>query len=130
VTRVFYPGLTSHPQHELAARQASGFGGMISIIPGDGSLGTGRTVFDRFRLFTRADISPMTMPPRQVPTLLRHGGCELVGDCSGRVKSGFPMTSSPRIIRRAMMTTRLPSRPARGGGAGRVNDTAQSGERR
>jgi hypothetical protein len=25
------------------------------------------------RLFTRADISPMTMPPRQVPTLLHHG---------------------------------------------------------
>jgi hypothetical protein len=40
------------------------------------------------RLFTRADISRMTMPPRQVPTLLRHGGCELVGDWSGRVKSG------------------------------------------
>ncbi len=29
--RVIYPGLPSHPQHELAARQMSGFGGMISI---------------------------------------------------------------------------------------------------
>ena len=53
--RVFYPGLPSHPQHELARRQASGFGGMISFIPGDGSLESGRCVFDRFRLFTRAE---------------------------------------------------------------------------
>jgi cystathionine beta-lyase/cystathionine gamma-synthase len=53
--RVFYPGLPTHPQHELARRQASGFGGMISIIPGDGSLDAGRTVFNRFRLFTRAE---------------------------------------------------------------------------
>ena len=55
VTRVFYPGLPSHPQHELAKRQASGFGGMISFIPGDGSLEAGRRVFDRFQLFTRAE---------------------------------------------------------------------------
>jgi cystathionine gamma-lyase len=55
VSRVFYPGLPDHPQHELAKRQASGFGGMISIIPGDGSLESGRTVFDRFELFTRAE---------------------------------------------------------------------------
>ncbi len=55
VQKVFYPGLESHPQHALAKRQASGFGGMISFIPGDGSLDAGREVFDRFRLFTRAE---------------------------------------------------------------------------
>ncbi len=55
VTSVFYPGLESHPQHELAKRQASGFGGMISFVPGDGSLEAGRRVFDRFKLFTRAE---------------------------------------------------------------------------
>jgi cystathionine beta-lyase/cystathionine gamma-synthase len=31
VTRVYYPGLPSHPQHELAKRQMSGFGGMVSF---------------------------------------------------------------------------------------------------
>ncbi|MBK7366468.1 MAG: cystathionine gamma-synthase [Candidatus Eisenbacteria bacterium] len=55
VSRVFYPGLASHPQHELACRQASGFGGMISFIPGDGSLAAGEKVFNRFKLFTRAE---------------------------------------------------------------------------
>jgi cystathionine gamma-lyase len=55
VSRVFYPGLASHPQHELACRQASGFGGMISFTPGDGSLQAGEKVFNRFKLFTRAE---------------------------------------------------------------------------
>ena len=31
VSRVYYPGLSSHPQHELARRQMRGFGGIISI---------------------------------------------------------------------------------------------------
>ncbi|WP_423246404.1 O-succinylhomoserine sulfhydrylase [Methylococcus sp. ANG] len=31
VERVHYPGLASHPQHELAARQQSGFGGIVSF---------------------------------------------------------------------------------------------------
>jgi cystathionine gamma-synthase len=34
VERVLYPGLASHPQHELAARQMSGFGGMVSFLAG------------------------------------------------------------------------------------------------
>jgi cystathionine gamma-lyase len=55
VSKVFYPGLASHPQHALARRQATGFGGMLSFIPCDGSLEAGRRVFDRFRLFTRAE---------------------------------------------------------------------------
>mgnify|MGYP001819168346 CR=1 FL=1 len=31
VTRVYYPGLVSHPQHELAGRQQSGYGGIVSF---------------------------------------------------------------------------------------------------
>ncbi|MDQ3168551.1 MAG: PLP-dependent aspartate aminotransferase family protein, partial [Acidobacteriota bacterium] len=31
VTRTIYPGLESHPQHELASRQMKGFGGMLSF---------------------------------------------------------------------------------------------------
>ncbi len=32
VDRVYYPGLASHPQHELAMRQMSGYGGMVSFV--------------------------------------------------------------------------------------------------
>ncbi len=35
VKRLYYPGLTSHPQHDLAKRQMSGFGGMVSFDVGD-----------------------------------------------------------------------------------------------
>jgi cystathionine beta-lyase/cystathionine gamma-synthase len=35
VRQVYYPGLPSHPQHELACRQMAGFGGMLSLELGD-----------------------------------------------------------------------------------------------
>src|SRR5262249_21932313 len=31
VRKIYYPGLATHPQHELARRQATGFGGIVSI---------------------------------------------------------------------------------------------------
>ncbi len=34
IEKVYYPGLVSHPQHELAARQQKGFGGMVSFETG------------------------------------------------------------------------------------------------
>jgi cystathionine gamma-lyase/cystathionine beta-lyase/cystathionine gamma-lyase/homocysteine desulfhydrase len=34
VSKVFYPGLENHPQHELAKRQMSGFGSMIAFESG------------------------------------------------------------------------------------------------
>jgi cystathionine beta-lyase/cystathionine gamma-synthase len=37
VDRVYYPGLASHPQHELAKRQMRGFGGMLSFVPSGGT---------------------------------------------------------------------------------------------
>jgi cystathionine gamma-lyase len=50
---VFYPGLPTHPQHELARRQMRGFTGMISIELG--SLERARTVVQRTRLFALAE---------------------------------------------------------------------------
>ncbi len=37
VAEVFYPGLPTHPQHELAKRQMSGFGGIVSFRPKGGA---------------------------------------------------------------------------------------------
>lgn len=53
VERVNYPGLPTHPQHQLAARQMRGFGGMISFVVKGGHAGA-RTVIDRVTLATRA----------------------------------------------------------------------------
>jgi len=54
VERVIYPGLTSHPQHELAMRQASGGGGMITIFL-KGDLSTSRRFLEKVKLFTLAE---------------------------------------------------------------------------
>jgi cystathionine beta-lyase/cystathionine gamma-synthase len=53
VTQVFYPGLASHPDHEIARAQMSGFGGMVTFeVPG-GLDGAAR-VFDRLQVIRRA----------------------------------------------------------------------------
>lgn len=51
--RVFYPGLPSHPQHEIAVRQMRGFGGMLSVETG--SREHADRVVRRMRLFTLAE---------------------------------------------------------------------------
>lgn len=53
VARVLYPGLTSFPGHELAARQMRGFGGILTIeVAGDGA--TTSEVADRLQYFALA----------------------------------------------------------------------------
>lgn len=51
--KVFYPGLASHPQHELAKRQMSGFGGMVSVETG--SKANANTIVTRLKVFTLAE---------------------------------------------------------------------------
>jgi cystathionine gamma-lyase len=54
VQRAIYPGLPSHPQHELARAQMSAFGGMITAIL-HGSLDTTRVFLEHCRLFALAE---------------------------------------------------------------------------
>lgn len=54
VRRVFYPGLESHPQHELALRQQRGFGGMVSFEL-DGGIAEVEQVLRSTRLFALAE---------------------------------------------------------------------------
>jgi cystathionine gamma-lyase len=54
VERVIYPGLKSHPQHELAKRQMHGFGGMITAIVRGGLEGS-RRMLERCRVFALAE---------------------------------------------------------------------------
>jgi len=53
VERVFYPGLESHPQHELARRQMKAFGGMVSFEL-KGGLEAGRKLMNTIKIFTLA----------------------------------------------------------------------------
>lgn len=51
--KVLYPGLPSHPQYQLAKKQMSGFGGMISVDFGD--LDTAKKVLNNVKVFTLAE---------------------------------------------------------------------------
>lgn len=53
IKKVYYPGLESHPQHELAKKQMRGFGGMISIELG--SLDNAVKFFNGLKIFSRAE---------------------------------------------------------------------------
>ena len=79
VTKVYYPGLPSHPQHELACRQMSGFGGMISLDLGDPA--RARRFVEHTRIFALAESlggvesligHPATMTHASVPPAMRQ----------------------------------------------------------
>ncbi|TFG46404.1 MAG: cystathionine gamma-synthase [Gemmatimonadales bacterium] len=79
VQQVYYPGLTSHPQHELAKKQMSGFGGMISFDIGDPA--RARRIAERTRIFVLAESlggveslmgHPASMTHASVPPAMRE----------------------------------------------------------
>ncbi len=79
IPRVYYPGLPDHPQHELALRQMSGFGGMVSLELG--SMDRVNRMVDRIRLFALAESlggvesligHPASMTHASVPEAMRQ----------------------------------------------------------
>jgi cystathionine beta-lyase/cystathionine gamma-synthase len=53
VRRVLYPGLPTHPGHEVARRQMSAFGGVVTLVLA-GGLPAAERFYDRLRLVARA----------------------------------------------------------------------------
>ena len=79
VTKLYYPGLPSHPQHEIACRQMSGFGGMIALDLGDA--GRARRFVESTRIFALAESlggveslvgHPASMTHASVPPAMRQ----------------------------------------------------------
>lgn len=80
IEKVIYPGLTSHPQHELARKQMDGFGGMLSCVV-RGGLENARTVLNNTKLFALAESlggvesligHPATMTHASIPKEIRE----------------------------------------------------------
>lgn len=80
VEKVYYPGLPTHPGHELAKRQMSGFGGMVSF-QFKGSYDDVDTVVRRFKVFALAEslggveslvCHPATMTHGSIPREIRE----------------------------------------------------------
>lgn len=70
VSKVYYPGLASHPQHELASRQAGGFGGMISFDVG--SAAKADEVLSKVHYFTLAESLGAVESLISVPARMTH----------------------------------------------------------
>src|SRR5204862_3992062 len=65
VRRVFYPGLASHPQHELACRQQTDFGGIVSFEVDGGQAAA-------WRLIDAAEIISITANLGDAKTTITH----------------------------------------------------------
>ena len=70
VDRVLYPGLESHPQHELAARQMIGFTGMVSVDVG--TLERAKAMTEQLRVFALAESLGGVESLISVPALMTH----------------------------------------------------------
>jgi cystathionine gamma-lyase len=71
VKRVYYPGLESHPQHELARRQMNGFGGIVSIELATDLAGA-RRFLEHCEVFTLAESLGGVESLIEHPALMTH----------------------------------------------------------
>ena len=54
IEKIYYPGLSNHPNHEIAKKQMNGFGGMITVVL-KGGLKTATTFLERTKIFALAE---------------------------------------------------------------------------
>jgi len=127
VRRVYFPGLTSHPGHDIAGRQMAGFGGMVSFEL-DGSLGEVVAFASSRHYFTLGEslggvkaliCHPATMTHASIPaearaqlglsdSLLRLSpGCENAEDLVEDLLEGLSQIASARASRKPL-EARLP----------------------
>lgn len=71
VEQVIYPGLPSHPQHELAQRQMRGFGGMVSLLLKGGEPAA-HALITRTKLFTLAESLGGVESLIELPAAMTH----------------------------------------------------------
>ena len=76
VEKVIYPGLESHPQHALAKKQMSGFGGMISFTI-KGGLTESRKLLEATKLFTLAESLGGVESLIEHPAIMTHASVPL-----------------------------------------------------
>jgi cystathionine beta-lyase/cystathionine gamma-synthase len=73
IARVYYPGLASHPDHQIAARQMTGFGGMVTIDVKGGQQAA-YAAFDRLTVIKRAASLGGVESLCSLPILTSHYG--------------------------------------------------------
>ena len=73
VDKIYWPGFTDHPNHEVAKKQMRGFGGMISITLKDADLAETFRIASNFRVFTLAESLGGVESLLNHPATMTHG---------------------------------------------------------
>ncbi|MEI6225464.1 MAG: cystathionine gamma-synthase [Deltaproteobacteria bacterium] len=88
VEKVTYPGLPSHPQHALAARQMTGFGGMLTFVV-KGGLPAARAFLSSLRLFALAESLGGVESLIEHPAIMTHASVPPETRASLGIDDGF-----------------------------------------
>ncbi|WP_394693253.1 cystathionine gamma-synthase [Hyphobacterium sp.] len=75
IGRVIYPGLPSHPQHKIAARQMRGFGGMITLTL-NGGLPASRRFLETLKIFSLAESLGGVESLVEHPAIMTHASVD------------------------------------------------------
>ena len=76
IEKVYYPGLVSHPQHEIAKKQMHGFGGMISVVL-KGGLQSATAFLERTEIFSLAERLGGVESLIEHPAIMTHASVPL-----------------------------------------------------
>lgn len=102
VKRVFYPGLESHPGHEIARRQMTGFGGMVSFeLQGGGE--AAKACLRRIKIFALAESLGGAASLAEHPATMSHASMpeehrEKVGITDGLIRLSVGLENKDDLI--------------------------------
>jgi cystathionine gamma-lyase len=102
VERVSYPGLASHPQHALAARQMSGFGGMLTFVL-RGGLPAARAFLETVRVFACAESLGGVESLIEHPAIMTHASVppetrRRLGIADGLIRASVGIESAEDLV--------------------------------
>tara|TARA_B100001173_G_scaffold115394_1_gene100025 strand:+ start:750 stop:1916 length:1167 start_codon:yes stop_codon:yes gene_type:complete len=102
IEKVIYPGLKSHPQHNIALKQMKGFGGMISVVL-KGGLESATNFLERTKLFSLAESLGGVESLIEHPAIMTHASIpqevrEEIGISDGLVRLSVGIESIDDLI--------------------------------
>jgi len=102
ISEVIYPGLTNHPQHDLASKQMNGFGGIISMNI-KGGLEKSKSFLERTKIFALAESLGGVESLIEHPALMTHASLpkdrrEMIGISDGLVRLSVGLESLDDLV--------------------------------
>ena len=102
IQNVIYPGLESHPQHQLAKKQMNGFGGIISIEL-NGGLEVSKSFLEKTKIFSLAESLGGVESLIEHPALMTHASVpaeirEKIGITDGLIRLSVGIESVEDLI--------------------------------